>query len=67
MNHKTSDSHIDENANLLVDLPETIAKNAKQLEREKSKKMRRYFEKKREQDELNKQLEDPFDSYDLDE
>lgn len=66
MNHKTTDLDSVISNSQPLDFPETIAKNKKEAEREKSRKMRRYFEQKREQEELDKQLKDPFDDYDFD-
>ncbi len=66
MNHKTADLGAIENSTLSQEFPEALAKSKKEEERERSRKMRRYFEQKREQQELEKQLQDPFDSYDFD-
>jgi hypothetical protein len=67
MNNKSANLGAIENSHLTHVLPETLAKSRKEEERERNRKMRLYFEQKREQQELEKQLQDPFDSYDFDE
>jgi hypothetical protein len=66
MGHKTTDLGLVDRKTQTTELPETIAKNKKRSERDKSREMRRFFEQQREEQELEKQLKDPFDYADYD-